>query len=407
MSGKERSVSTSLQLRTFLTLFRGWLGCAFVSMPFGLSQAGGVSAVAILVAASALSAYCAVLLLRCKYEDRDGHVMATYAHVAQRVLGPRGALLLDALVAFCQAGFCISYVIFVLNNLAWLFPGGNPHTMNLMLMALLVSLVVAFSSPTRVSLISTVASIVVIGGLVLCFSAFDWTFPMAYEVPSFRLAGIPLFVGMATGAVCGIGIVLPLEAGMYEQANVRPTLGNLSPVTQAFIRALCWAIGASTLVLISFGLVGSWTYGNATMAVITGNLPDSFVWSRLVRLFLIASLILTFPLQFLPVRTITERYVFPPGTAESEMWVLRVWRGALTILICWSATRIPNFALVYSFVGGSAGCLLSFIFPLTFHLALARPVGSSYVFHLVLLAASFLILIISTVISGRDLFFGP
>ena len=48
-----------------------------------------------------------------------------------------------------------------------------------------------------------------------------------------------------------------------------------------------------------------------------------------------------------------------------------MWRGALIVLICFLATKIPKFALVYSFVGGFGGCLLAFVFPLVFYVGMA------------------------------------
>ena len=60
---------------------------------------------------------------------------ASYADLSAAVFGARGSTVVDSLLFFCQTGFCISYVIFILNNLAYIFPDVNPHGMGLMLMA--------------------------------------------------------------------------------------------------------------------------------------------------------------------------------------------------------------------------------------------------------------------------------
>ena len=82
---------------------------------------------------------------------------------------------------------------------------------------------------------------------------------------------------------------------------------------------------------------------------------------------------LAFPLQFFPVRSITERYFLPHDDASSLM--RKLWRFALVVLLASVGSVIPHFALVYGFVGGFAGCLLAFVLPITFYLALEKPRG--------------------------------
>jgi len=235
----------------------------------------------------------------------------------------------------------------------------------------------------------------------MCFYIFDWSFMHAHEVAALKPKGFPLFIGMATGAVSGIGLVIPVEASLHVQAGVRPTFGSIPPASKTFIRILWVAVTLSTFILLVFGLVGVFTFGSETAAVITGNLPTGPI-SRLIRFFLLSSMFLTFPLQFLLVRNISERYLFPANL--SEMGIIRMWRGALIVLICFLATKIPKFALVYSFVGGFGGCLLAFVFPLVFYVVLTNPQGRRRQAHLFLIFLSVLVLIISTVMSGIELF---
>ncbi len=63
---KEKDVGWLLPSRVFFTVFRGWIGAAFVSMPHGFMASGYVWATLTLLFLGALSAYCAMITLRVK-----------------------------------------------------------------------------------------------------------------------------------------------------------------------------------------------------------------------------------------------------------------------------------------------------------------------------------------------------
>jgi amino acid permease len=63
---KEKDVGWLVPWRVFFTIFRGWIGAAFVSMPYGFMASGYVVATLSLLFLGALSAYCAMLTLRVK-----------------------------------------------------------------------------------------------------------------------------------------------------------------------------------------------------------------------------------------------------------------------------------------------------------------------------------------------------
>ena len=107
----------------------------------------------------------------------------------------------------------------------------------------------------------------------------------AHEVAALKPKGFPLFIGMATGAVSGIGLVIPVEASLHVQAGVRPTFGSIPPASKVrtlsflfggvfcrahlandktFIRILWVAVTLSTFILLVFGLVGVFTFGSET-----------------------------------------------------------------------------------------------------------------------------------------------
>lgn len=400
MAGDEGSAGLAVQLRLVLTIFRGWIGAAFVSMPYGFSHSGYVLATVTLLLLGWLSAYCAKLVLLAKYRRVGVH--ATYADLAEHVMGPRGVQALDALLLFCQSGFCVSYVIFIEHTLRALWSSLNVRLLALLLKVLLASLVLVAPHPRSLAHFSAVASALLFGGLMLCFSAFDWSLEATREISPVNVAGIPLFVGMACSAMTGIGIVVPFEAALYDQIQTVASFGRISFTTRVYLKCLYIAVALSTVILIAFGLAGSFTFGGATAAVISANLGPGKSTAT-IQMLLAASMSLAFPLQFLPVREISERLVFSTPI-DLDVWLRRIWRASLVVLICFLSSVIPRFALVYSLVGGFAGCLLAFVFPLFIHMSLEHMQGGQFFFHALLLALSVVAGLVSTVSAFFALF---
>jgi hypothetical protein len=263
---------------------------AFVGMPFGVVSSGFLSSTLCLVVLGWMSAYCASLMLYCKYK-RVG-LSATFSDLAEHVLGAKGVVLLDFLLMFCQTGFCMSYVIFIERNVGLAFPSVNGPFFSLALQFALVVLVLAAQTAEKLSLLATLSSVLVFVGLCLCVPAFSLN--LASQVPAVTLSGIPLMLGMACSAMTvfclffgsffffiivfcqgnrnrvspGICIVKLLLLNFcclnawfsrYNQIGTHPTFGDVSLTTRIFVRALYMAVGLTTIVLVAFGIAGAFT----------------------------------------------------------------------------------------------------------------------------------------------------
>jgi hypothetical protein len=121
-----------------------------------------------------------------------------------------------------------------------------------------------------------------------------------------------------------------------------------------------------------------------------------------LKMCLVVSMILAFPLQFFPVRSISEKYVFLSD--EESNFMRSMWRFSLVILIGFLGSMSKaDFALVYSFVGGLFGCLIAFVLPIVFFISLEKPKGNSLGFHIFLLAFSLMVVLMSSFSSGAAL----
>ena len=380
----------------FLSIFRSWIGCSFIAISYGYFRAGWVAATVLLIFYGYLSAKSSAILLRIKYEFlRDSQL--SYGGVGDKLFR-RGGAVLDSLLVFAQLGFSIAYVIFIVSNVIDMIPGLNPHAVVLLLMIVLSPLC-AIDDMRKLSALSSLASVLMFVGLVYCFMSFESVGAGRGPVVAVQWYGVPIFIGMSSSAMMGIGVVLPMEADLQKRFAMSQFAGP--SVTKLFVSYLNAAVGLSCVILIVFGFYGYLSYGALTESVITINLTDGAAKTWIQILF-VSSVFLTFPMVFYVARSVMEKYLLPPKNSKSYEPVLAIsFRISLCVIVCVSALRIPHFGILYSLVGAFAGSLLAFIFPLIFSLKMEDS-GKKYRFTLMYLALIFMI--IATCQASYELF---
>jgi proton-coupled amino acid transporter len=249
------------------TVFRGWIGLAFLGVPFGFAQTGLVASTLVLFALSALAAYCASLVLHCKYAIRKSMGPAScesYADVAAHVFGARFSVVVDMIFFATQFGFCVSYCIFVLQTFH------QYRSKALVLMGALLMVGVPENLPKR-GWLGPLGSLCMLVGIAAVLKSFteylaDATLSSFTDVLDTTWPKVPLFIGTATSAVCGIGLVVPFESSLQQQRS--------SPLTtRYYIIVLYTAVALSFVVLATFGIIGAVAHGTDTNVIITNNLP--------------------------------------------------------------------------------------------------------------------------------------
>ena len=391
----------------FATVFRSWIGLAFIGMPYGFMRAGWLGAILILVYMSAVSAYCSMLLVQTKYlvRQRQGGAAQQcvgYGDVVLHVFGG-GSAALDATLFFTTYGFCVSYCMFLLENLASSLKG--------FLLAALLTPMMFIEDISKLGPSSFAGSAAMFGALFLCYCVFDWQSLLALfstpRIPAVDIQGLPVFVGMAATATCGIGIVLPFEESLQRGRLATESPGDLhsdhsAQIVQYFFQILWAAVGVCSVILISFGLLGSQTYGHATRAVVTLNMEPGTV-SSAITVALCASVLAACPLQFVVLRTVSEHHLMG-GRSVSQI-VRSLWRVAVVLCLVWIALHFPDFGLLSGFIGALGGSLLSFVVPLMCYLKVQTGHLShrQWLLHVMLLLLCVAAMIVSTLVSLSEI----
>ncbi|XP_050230426.1 amino acid transporter AVT3B [Mercurialis annua] len=355
--GKKPPLSS--QFKTFANVFIAIVGAGVLGLPYTFKKTGWVMGCLMLFSVAFLTYYCMMLLVhtRRKLESFQGFSkIASFGDLGFIVCGPVGRFAVDILIVLAQAGFCVSYLIFIANTLAYVFDQqSNERIMGFLSpKALYIWGCFPFqlglnSIPTLTHLapLSIFADVVDLGamGVVMVEDVIAF---LKYKPDLQAFGGFSVFfygIGVAVYAFEGIGMVLPLET---ETKN-KEKFGKLLGLCMAFI----------SLLYGGFGVLGYFAFGDDTKDIITTNLGQGLV-SNLVQFGLCVNLFFTFPLMMNPVYEVVERRF-----CDSRYCVWLRWVVVLAVSLV--ALLVPNFADFLSLVGSSVCCTLGFVLPALFH----------------------------------------
>lgn len=347
----------SSQTKTFANVFIAIVGAGVLGLPYAFKRTGWLMGSLMIFSVSALTFHCMMLLVhtRRKLESSEHGFtkINSFGDLGFVVCGSIGRGIVDVLIILSQAGFCISYLMFIANTLVYFFRTSTilgmsakgfyiwsclPFQLGLNSIATLTHLAPLSIFADVVDLAAT--AVVMVDEVVISLKQMP-------EVAAFGNLSVFFYgIGVAVYAFEGIGMVLPLEAEMEKKEK----FGGILGLSVTFI----------ALMYVGFGVLGYFAFGSETKDIITANLGAGFV-SVLVQLGLCINLFFTFPLMMHPVYEIVERR-FKGG--EYCLWL----RWLLVFLVSLVAMSVPNFADFLSLVGSSVCCGLGFVLPALFHL---------------------------------------
>ncbi|CAM8934705.1 unnamed protein product [Rhodiola kirilowii] len=346
---------SSSQFKTFANVLISIVGSGILGLPYTFNRTGWLAGLIILFSVASLAYYCMITLItiRRQLEFRNPDIPITsFGDLGFAVCGVSGRCVVDLMIILTQAGFCVSYLIFISETLAHVF---NVSDKSLFIWAMMPIQMGLNSIPTLTHLapLSIFADVVGVGALGVAMANNARVF--IAEKPAlhaFKGSSSSLLygVGVAAYAYEGVGMVLPLESETTQRSKFPKVLG----VSMIFI----------TLTYAAFGVLGYMAFGEDTKGIITVNLGAGFV-SYLVQFGLCVNLFFTFPLMMNPVYEVAERRF---GDDGYRMWMR--WVGVVGVTVV--AVVVPNFADFLSLVGSSVCIALGFVLPAWFHLMIFR-----------------------------------
>lgn len=353
---KPNQQNLSSQSKTFANVFMAIVGAGVLGLPYTFKRTGWLTGSLMLFSVAFLTYYCMMSLVytRRRLETLNGFSkINSFGDLGFAVSGSSGRLAVDVMIVLSQAGFCVSYLIFVANTLAYIF---NDESKVLGVSAKAVYIWGCFpfqlglnSIPTLTHLapLSIFAGAVDLGAMGVVIV--EDVIVFMHKMPVTRaFAGFSNFfygLGVSVYAFEGIGMVLPLESEIREK--------------EKFGTTLAWSMAFISLMFGAFGILGYFAFGENTKDIITTNLGAGLL-STLVQLGLCVNLFFSFPLMMNPVYEVVERRVCE---GRYTLWL----RWLMVLLLSLIALLVPNFADFLSFVGSSVCVVLGFVLPALFH----------------------------------------
>lgn len=350
----------SSQFKTLANIFIAVVGSGVLGLPYTFMKSGWLFGVCTLFSIALLTYYCMMLLVhtRRKLESVNGYSKITsFGDLGFCVCGSIGRLCVDFMIILSQAGFCVSYMIFISNTFAHLFNSASSQAQTFMgltpkkwyIWGCLPFQLGLNSIPTLTHLapMSIFADVVQLGamGVVMGKDAVI----IAENRPVVQaFGGWSVFfycVGVSVYSFEGIGMVLPLESETRNKKSYGLVLGL--------------AMGLISVLYAIFGVMGYLAFGNETRDIITTNIGTGFL-STVVQLGLCINLFFSCPLMMNPVYEVLERRLTQGSYSLWSRWLM-------ILVVALVALLVPNFADFLSLVGSSVCVALGFVFPALFH----------------------------------------
>lgn len=349
--------------RAFLNTIISFLGSGVLGLPYAFRRSGILVGLFTLIAVSAISTYCMLLILRCKYKLKSmGKDVSKYGDIGSFAMGKTGRVLVESALVISQSGFCVAYLIFIASN-ANKFLGVAKE----LVVSVCAPPLIAFSMlkhMKELAIFSLLADITTFVGLAVVYMT-DFSY-MPLDSDEIEVVGavasIPFFFGVASYCFEGVGMVLPLENSMRNKSH--------------FIPILVSTIVIITSIYATFGICGYLAFGNSTLDVLTLNMEGNSGMATLVKLFLCIGLFFTYPLMLFPVFEVLQPAFLSvcriPDDAVTRERAVTLLRAAVVLLTAVVAAGVPNFGHFISFIGSTCCALLAFVLPTYFYWQLFR-----------------------------------
>ncbi|XP_046855366.1 amino acid transporter AVT3B-like [Xenia sp. Carnegie-2017] len=349
------------KLSDFANIFKAFVGCNYLSIPFAFKQSGLVLGIIGLVIIAYITDHCCILIVKCKkaaidnimnstyvcpYDEdtkefqkiekrkskqrKNLELAITYGDLGQIALGKLGTFIVNTALIITQFSFCVNYFIFIGDTITRMYPpvsnntehantsstnmasevehDGVPNMILLMLIPFPIFLLQSFVRKVRnLGPLSAIANLCVFLGYfsVLGFILYGINFGNVHKINLWNFKTFPIFFGQTIGAFEGIGTIIPIEASMEENRR-------------NFTKYLHGAIFLISLILGSFGILGYIHFADGVDQVISDNLSYGTL-SIIVQIMLCIGILFTYPLQIFPVIEIVENFLFQETKRRSTL----------------------------------------------------------------------------------------
>lgn len=375
-----------------LGIIKGMVGPAILYLPHGFANAGWAVAIPILFLCTILFLCSSACLLDSwKLESAKAakvnsllqmkakRVILSYPELAYRALGTPGETMVKIGIALMQSGVCLTYLIFVPQNLKTVTKilfGFDIDASYFMIVMLLWQIPLSWIRDIRkLTITNLLANVLILYGLITCLG-FAFVSAVKSDGGRGRMeeimykftnleafnSGWFLFVGTSVLLFEGsITLLVPLQEAVYREEDRKK-------FPEVYQRVIFGIISFYTV----FGIICWMSFGEDVKTVMTTSLPEGTL-ATTVQLAYSVAVIFTFPLQNFPsleIATFSVSSTMKATCGQSTSWLQRrnVIASSLVCLLALVAVfTMESLDKVVSLMGSMLGCPLAFVFPPLIH----------------------------------------
>ncbi|CRK91300.1 CLUMA_CG004977, isoform A [Clunio marinus] len=360
-------------METLMHLFKANVGTGCFAMADAVKNSGLILGPILILVLGVICVHAQHMLINCSVKMKDKYQMTNrpdYAETVElcflsstnktwRKLAPSMKFICNVIICVTQLGFCCVYYLFVGTNVKQILDYYNFYVDLPLLFAFALIPIWLSALITNLKYLapcSGFANICMILGLVISYYYSVQDLPPITErrfIPE-NINQLPLFFGTALFAFEGISLVLPLQNAMKKPEKFSRPLGVLN-VGMVII----------STILISFGTVGYWKYGEETEASLSLNLPIDELLAQCVKLAIATGVMLGYAIQFfVPMQimypAIRNNFVFAD---RHPMFSELLFRSFMVLITFAIAQVIPNLGLLLSLIGAVCSTVLALVLP--------------------------------------------
>jgi proton-coupled amino acid transporter len=195
-----------------------------------------------------------------------------------------------------------------------------------------------------------------LAGISITFYYISQDLPAISErsMATFTLNGLALFFGTVIYLFEGIGLVLPLQAEMKEPKNFTRPYGVLNV-----------GVLVLTSLVISFGFMGYWKFGEEVESSLIMNLPPDDAFYQSVLIIVAVGVALGYAIQFyIPIQILFPLIRRSINFADSNPLISEMLFRTVMVLVTFTvAILVPNIGLLISLIGAVCSNSLALVFP--------------------------------------------
>ena len=347
---------------TLFILLKSFVGTGVLFLPRAFLNGGMLFSFIVLIFVSCLSYWCFILLTTSRLR-----LKGSYAEMGEMMYGKSMRSLINTSLVISQMGFASAYMVFVSENLrAFVLAITDCRVsidlklMILMQLAIFLPLSL-YRNLNNISYIVYVADIFIVLGLVYLYYYGISTIATqggVADIILFNQNTWTLFIGTAIFTFEGIGLLIPIQDGMKNPAQLPPILG----IVMAII----------TFIFVSMGALAYGAYGSKTETVILLNMNQQNKFVNGVQFVYSLAILLSTPMQIFPAITIMENAIFTRSGKFSKdiKWRKNLFRfGVVMASACIAWIGANDLDKFVSLVGSFACIPLVYIYPPLIHRA--------------------------------------